>query len=300
MPGRAMVRAVRVAIAMSALGALWPHAASADTATCTYSAAAHSAVIDVTFAPSPATQISIRPSDGALLVYAGGINGTCGGATRNNLDTLTVNTLNAATTGGLVYVYPGVPFAPGFTNEPGSSDEIEMTFNLTGGGRWLLGISAASTALPLNVALGGNAVNFNAGETDGVDADATVAGARYAFVMGSTSADRIAAGGGPGVPGPWAVPIVASSGAGADTLIGGRLADDLSGGLDPDTVIGGKGKDDLKGEGGVDTLLGKAGADKLLGGPAKDKLNGGKGTDSCTIKHDKHKSCEVAAKDKKA
>jgi Ca2+-binding RTX toxin-like protein len=297
---RGIARATVLVSALTVLVALWAPAARADTAVCTYNAGAHAATIDVTKTASPAAQISIRSTDGALFVYAGGVSGPCGAATRNNTDTITVNTLNAAPTGGLVYILPGVPFAPGFTNEPGSSDEIEMTLNLTGGGRWILGISASGSTVPLDIALGGTSLNLNASEADGWDADATVSGASYAFVMGSTVADRITADGAPGVATPWSLPLITSSGPGADLLSGGAMADDLSGGLGNDVIHGRKGKDDLKGEDGVDRLFGEAGADKLLGGPAKDRLNGGKGTDSCTIKHDKHKSCEVATGDKKA
>lgn len=287
------------ALALSAALAIWAPMARADTAACTYDASAHTATVNVTSGAGPVASISILPFDGSLYVYSGFSDSKCGAATRTNLDLITVNGVNnTGIRGSILYLGMGTPFAPGFTNEPGGSDEIEMALNLTGGGRWILGIDDSKTTTPLDLALGASGLNFNAGETDGVDADATVSGAIYAYVLGSTVSDRVAAGGGPGVPGPFGLPIVTSSGAGADLLVGGRRADDLSGGLDNDVVIGGKGKDDLKGEGGVDTLLGKAGADKLLGGPAKDKLNGGKGTDRCTVKHDKHKSCEVPTQDK--
>lgn len=287
------VRAVALAVLCAAL---WAPAARADTATCNYTAGNHTATVAVTSGTGPASSIAIRSSDGALLVGGAGV---CGAATRANTDTIVVNSTNAAPNGSLFYIYPFTPFTPGFTNEPGNSDEIEMVFNLTGGGRWILGISAANTSIPLDIALGGTSLNLNAGEADGVDADATIAGPNYAFVMGSLLADRILAGGGPGVAGPFDLPIVTSSGPGADVLSGGRLADDLSGGLDPDVIQGGAGKDDLKGEAGIDKLFGQAGADELLGGPAKDLVNGGKGRDRCTTKQDKAKGCELFAADKK-
>lgn len=272
--------------------------ASADQASCSFSPAAHTATITVTSGTGPAAWISIRSSDGALIVGSSAGSGPCAAATRNNLDSIVVNSVNAATTGSLFYVYPGVPFAPGFTDEPGSSDEIEMAFNLSSGGRWYLGLAAAGTATPLDLSLGGNAINLNRSEPDGIDADATVTGIAYVYLLGSTGPDVVTAGGGPGTPGPFTTPVIASSGPGADLLVGGSRADDLSGGLDPDRIFGGKGKDDLKGEDGIDRLFGQAGADKRLGGRAKDLVNGGAGRDRCTIKKDKHRNCELATPDK--
>jgi hypothetical protein len=248
----------------------------------------------------PGSSISIRQSDGALLVQSGFTVAPCGGATRNSTDTITVTSTNAATTGAIFRIYLGTPFAPGFTNEPGGSDEIELSFDFSSGGRWYLTPSTAQSTTPLDLALGGNQLNFFRSEADGIDADATVVGAEAIFVEGSLVADAVLAGGGFGTPGPFTTRLVVASGPGTDVIVGGARADDLSGGLDPDHILGGKGRDDLKGEGGIDRLFGNAGNDKLLGGPAKDKLDGGSGKgDSCTMKKDKHRRCELPAKDKK-
>ena len=148
--------------------------------------------------------------------------------------------------------------------------------------------------------MGGNLVNLDPSESDGIDADATISGFAKVLVLGSSGEDTIRAGGGFGTPGPFLTPLSVATGAGPDTLVGGRLADNLSGGLDDDVVIGGRGKDSLKGEGGIDRLFGGKGNDKLLGGSgAKDILDGGAGKrDQCTTKVDKNKRCELYAKEK--
>jgi Ca2+-binding RTX toxin-like protein len=275
--------------------------AAADTATCTYTAATHTASIAVTSTGGLATGMGIRQSDGDLVVQSGLNSTPCGAATRTNTDTITVTSTNAAIHGSIFRVGMTVPFTPGFTDEPGSSDEIEMTFDFSSGGRWYLTPTGTGSSTPFNLALGGNQLNLNAGETDGVDADAVVNGAIEVFVEGSLAGDTVLGNGGAGTIGPpFATRMVVSSGPGADLIVGGKRADDLSGGLDADRILGGRGKDSLKGEGGIDALFGNAGNDKLLGGPGKDRLNGGPGrADSCTGKHDRHRHCELAASDRK-
>jgi hypothetical protein len=276
-------------------------AASADTATCTYTAATHTAAVAVTSATGLAAGMGIRQNDGVLLVQSGLGSTPCGAATRTNTDTIAVTSTNAAPRGSIFRVFMTVPFAPGFTDEPGSSDEIEMSFDFSSGGRWYLTPTGMRSSTPFNLALGGNQLNLNAAETDGVDADAAVNGAFTIFVEGSLAADTVLGNGAAGTGGaPFGTRMVVSSSAGADRIVGGSRADDLSGGLDADVIFGGRGKDSLKGEGGIDRLFGGAGNDKLLGGPGKDRLNGGAGRgDSCTTKHDRHRRCELTASDKK-
>jgi Ca2+-binding RTX toxin-like protein len=275
--------------------------AAGDTASCTFDAGSHSASILLTHQPtSLGASMGIRPTDGALLVQSGLTSTPCGAATRTNTDSITVTSTNAASTGSIFRVSTRVPFAPGFTDEPGSSDEIEMSFNFSSGGRWYLTPSGSGSSTPLDLALGGNQLNLNAGETDGVDADALVQGAYTIFVEGSLAGDTVLGNGAAGTGGsPFGTRMVVSSGPGADRIAGGLRADDLSGGLDPDVISGGSGKDSLKGLGGKDRLFGQAGNDKLLGGAGKDKLDGGAGrADACTAKGDKRKNCELLAKDK--
>jgi hemolysin type calcium-binding protein len=279
---------------------LLPAAASADTATCTYTAATHSAAIALTATNGAATGMFIRQIDGDLMVNSGVTTTPCGTATRTNTDTITVTAVGPAPHGAIFRVGTSVPFTPGFTDEPGSSDEIEISYDFSSGGRWYLTPTGTGSSTPVDIALGGNQINMNPGEADGIDADALVTGPYNVFVEGSLAADRILANGSAGTGGqPLAARMVASTSAGSDLIVGGKRGDDLSGGLDADRIFGGKGKDSLKGLGGIDRLFGNAGNDKLLGGAGKDRLDGGPGqADSCTTKHDRHRRCELSASDK--
>ena len=291
---------VRWIAACVAVYMIFPVVARADTAACTFTAGTHTAAVAVTSAAGLSASMGIRQSDGVLLVQSGLGSTPCGAATRANTDTITVTSTNAAPHGSIFRVGMTVPFAPGFTDEPGSSDEIEMTFDFSSGGRWYLTPTGTGSSTPFSLALGGNQLNLNAGETDGIDADAVVNGAFEVFVEGSLAGDTVLGNGAAGTGGvPYATRMVVSSAAGTDRVVGGRRTDDLSGGLDADVISGGRGKDSLKGEGGVDRLFGGPGNDKLLGGPGKDRLNGGAGrSDSCTSKHDRHRRCELPASDK--
>lgn len=274
--------------------------AMADTTSCSFDNGSHVATVLVTHQPaSLSASMGIRPSDGAFLVQSGANSAPCGSANRANLDTVKVTSTNPAGTGSIFRVPPG-GLAPGFTDEPGNSDEIEMNFDFSSGGRWYLTPDASVSPTAIDMALGGNQINFNRSETDGVDADAMVSGAAAVFVYGSDAGDTVAGNGGFGTTGGFGLPMIVSSGPGPDVLIGGRRADDLSGGLDPDVIFGGKGKDSLKGLGGTDRLFGQAGNDTLLGGAGKDRLNGGAGrADACTTKGDRHRRCELSARNKK-
>jgi Ca2+-binding RTX toxin-like protein len=75
-----------------------------------------------------------------------------------------------------------------------------------------------------------------------------------------------------------AVSVVASGGAGNDTLTGGAKDDTLYGGAGDDKLNGAGGTDILFGDAGNDQLNGGAGdVDELIGGPGADTLNGGPG-----------------------
>ena len=91
------------------------------------------------------------------------------------------------------------------------------------------------------------------------------------------------------VDGTVAVTVVASGGAGDDTLAGGAGDDALDGGLGDDvldgrggadSLLGGAGNDLLEGGDGVDSLDGGIGDDTLTGGAGDDILAGGEGADS--------------------
>ncbi len=73
--------------------------------------------------------------------------------------------------------------------------------------------------------------------------------------------------------------MVASGGAGDDTLAGTALADTLNGDDGFDLILGGGGNDSLTGGFGMDTLRGGLGDDRLEGGYDVDELFGAAGDD---------------------
>jgi uncharacterized membrane protein len=82
----------RFALACSAWAALLVGSATAtaDTATCNYTAATHTANVTVTPGTGFSTGMSIRQSDGALVVESSASASPCGMATRTNTDTIRV------------------------------------------------------------------------------------------------------------------------------------------------------------------------------------------------------------------
>ncbi len=74
--------------------------------------------------------------------------------------------------------------------------------------------------------------------------------------------------------------IAVATGAGNDTISGGRNAESLRGGPGNDSLRGRAGADDIGGGPGEDTLAGGAGPDVLGGGAGDDELIGGPGGDS--------------------
>jgi Ca2+-binding RTX toxin-like protein len=237
--------------------------------------------------------------------------GYCSPATVTNTDKIVINNTGLEDP-NRENIYIQRPFEPGFTDEPGSSDEIEFEINLSDA-RTDLSIDGQSPFMVSNrtvvITLGGRQLNLNANEGSGVDADVTINGPlRGRMVIEGTDLlqdggpfdfadDYIDANGGSGTPAtPFFKPIWAYGLAGIDWLLGGPRNDHLFGGRHTDLVRGGGGADVLKGgkggdavqgQGGRDRLVGGAGADSLNGGPKRDRCIGGRGADtfeSCEIK----------------
>jgi Ca2+-binding RTX toxin-like protein len=171
----------------------------------------------------------------------------------------------------------GGPFAPGLTDETGSSDEIEFVANLDGSGApttadgvVVLGSSGGDRIRMGDQAqLGGQSlINLNADESDGVDSDisdAFLAPTTWDFVnvAGDQGRDRLSGAGG------------AATGTWFDVrlmLLGNHKADRLVGGIKGDLLRGGFGNDVLRGGPGPDFLNGGAGSDTCRGGPGADTL----------------------------
>lgn len=202
------------------------------------------------------------------------IDGTsCSGGTVTNIDYIRVNGDSADQ---IVKIdMANGTFAPGFTNEVGSSDELEFYFYLGAGNS---GAKIFAGAADDNIRLGYTTttvgavprINLNAGETTGIDADIYVVSPTFGmFASGSTGADTISAAGGAGTGDPWINTGMKIS--------GGNGADTLTGGPGPDSMIGGPGTDVLNGAQGADSLE----VDDGVSG--NDTINGGQGVDFCTF-----------------
>jgi len=164
-------------------------------------------------------------------------------------------------------------FKPGFTNEAGTSDEIEISVSL-GGDHDALAIMGGSAGD--HVVFGKSSgtfvqgrANLNAGETTGVDADLTfILGAEDIFFFGLDGTDTFSANGGSATGGAAEFPVIVSGGKNGDTLTGGNKADHINGDTGPDLIKGGAGGDTLNSIDGVN---------------GNDEIQGGLGADSCTI-----------------
>jgi Ca2+-binding RTX toxin-like protein len=283
-------------------------AAFADHASCAYTAATHTATVTLTPGQLLATGAFAR-ADGQIFVTSGddGFAAVpCTGAVVTNTDTILVNNSSSAEAlHSFFYIGEIVSDSgrsPGFTNEPGSSDEIEFEINFGPGGK--LGIQNLPDEV-VDIALGGNQINLNRFETDGVDADVTITGpVLRTLIYRSAGDDHITAAGGHGTPNQsFDFPIESPGGVdfnafGNDTVIGSDAADILvgtsgddflsgragkdavTGDIGGDTLLGGGGRDRVVGGAGQDLIFGNRGKDKLLGGTEKDKILGGRGNDT--------------------
>lgn len=172
------------------------------------------------------------------------------------------------------------PLAPGATDEPGNSDEIEVDIDLGGGttDRVILYGSFDNERFRASDA----GVNLNAGETEGVDVDVVLTGVEVLDVFASRGDDVVDATG-------YSKQVNVYGQAGYDTIYGGLgLALNLSrldGGTEDDVIHGGPGIDDMNGFYGNDKLYGNDGDDVFETGAnadGADTLVGGAGIDSVT------------------
>lgn len=199
------------------------------------------------------------------------VNGVwCGGvATVDNTDTIVV-LAGAGTQIFSIYLdYSG--FRPGYTDEPGNSDEIEMSVSL-GGGTDSLNIIGSGAAD--NIVVGKSSglavlgkLNLNATESRGVDADLTlIVGIEEVVIYGKDGADTISGAGGAGTGEPANFTLKLAGDDGADILTGGAVGDKIAGGPGADVMKGGAGPDWLDAQDGTggDSVFGGTGADTCL------------------------------------
>ena len=164
-------------------------------------------------------------------------------------------------------------FQPGFTDERGSSNEVEISISLGGGDNDVVNIAGEGAAdhFVAGRSSGGlgllGRINTNADESTGLDADITlIVGIEHLTLFGNGGADTLSGAGGFGTGESYAAHMYISGVDGADILTGGAAADWIYGGPGPDTLKGGPGPDYLNTQDGV---------------PGNDEAFGGMGADSC-------------------
>ena len=225
-----------LAMAVALLGAATPATVAAAGASCTYSAADHKVTLTITGAST--NTALYRVISGAIT-----LNGNyCGAATLTNTDTIVV-TGDAQSQVLFITLALGA-FTPGFTNEAGSSDEIEITVNLGGGddtlrlvgndnvNKFVFGQDNAQAGTPRKI-------NLNAGESTGIDGDVTLTNVENITVYGEGGNDVIRAQGKTGAgPNPLTLPMLVYGGPGADIIKGGDAGDRIYGEAGKDEVWG--------------------------------------------------------------
>jgi hypothetical protein len=259
-----MKRVLAAAAVAAALFAIPSPVAATGSYVCSYIPSGHLVQLDLT---GGETAKVMRDISGHIIVNQ--VN--CGNASVFNTDTIVVN--GDASNQWLIISLLNGGFKPGFTDEAGSSDEVEFNINL--GGSDFDRVEVDGTDAVDKIDLGQQTIqgfgvlvhiNFNAGESTGIDWDAGVQNTEMFLVNGYGGNDVIRARGLAATgPDPLNVPLVASAGDGVDILKGGNAGDNL---------IGDAGHDKLWGYGGADLIDmdDGAGGDVGYGGTGVDTV----------------------------
>jgi hypothetical protein len=222
--------------------------------------------------------VEIAPGGSATVERAGDfveVNGTrcVDGATDATVaNTEIINIVGGTGSQRAVVSLASGRFAPGRTDEPGTSDEIEI-YVFLGGGTDSLRVAGGNQrdTIVAGTGSGQSRINLNAGEGDTVDYDLSVRdNVEQLAILGNGKADSISATGSFGTGSVLRRAVTIAGGDGNDSLTGGAGADVLT---------------DKTGTGDIDVLIGKGGADALStrDGDGRDRAIGGPGTDSCAV-----------------
>jgi Ca2+-binding RTX toxin-like protein len=186
-------RRVRVPLATVACLLVFAAPAGAAFQTCTYNAG----VVTATFGTGTTGTLS---QSGAQ-IHADGV--ACGAATTANTDTINVLG-DDVDTETLTIDLAGGSFLGGATDEPGGSDEIEININIGTGIPPVADLFVVGTAAAEHITLGRlstperSAINLNADEADGIDADIVFDRRETTSVSGNAGNDVLSANGGDG------------------------------------------------------------------------------------------------------
>ena len=166
----------------------------------------------------------------------------------------------------------GGPFAPGETNEPGNTDEIDIQAVMGEGADrlYVYGGPAADFWRVGRTANGNTGLNLNAdlesapGETPNSDVD--LRDTELVVLMSGAGDDRVLASGGPEFDGPLSTRVEINGEEGDDQLVGGN---------GPDHFLDGPGTDNVNGGANNDAIAeyGPTGEDDVFsGGPGSDQI----------------------------
>jgi Ca2+-binding RTX toxin-like protein len=275
--------------------------------------------------PDDGTVIARDPATGEILIYESlqrGDRVSCLGTTPTveNVDKIILSTgLSGPSDFWRVSIdLSGGAFAPGKSNEPGTSDEIEFEINLPA--RFSNHFQIVGGTAGDRITFGTNGVNLNSDESTGIDRDITLGDppdfGTY-LVIGSAGSDVLSTAGKRGTGDLWPSQMNFYMGEGEDRynagegfhfLLGGPGQDKINfANVPPDTegfglnvdlgdpgiqadgsfqkiehIVGSRGHDYFTGNGRPNRLSAGRGSDILEGEGGDDRLDGGRGnTDDC-------------------
>jgi virginiamycin B lyase len=239
----------------------------------------------------------LRVAPGGLIL----LNGVWCGATVTTTDTIHVTSPGAAESAfRLVIDLRGGPFAPGATDEPGTSDEIEINVDMAGTFLSRIVVIGSDEADHIVAGTDGAfpagtpSINLNAAEPT-ADADvqilttSPIAEIPAIELYGGAGDDVLSLAGGEGT-GSYAYPAIGYlfGGPGNDVLRGGHEWASLDGGDGNDILMAGPSGDTLEGGPGNDQLVGNGGNDTIFASSdgAVDSVVCGTGADTVTADTD--------------
>jgi len=254
---------VAILVAAMTMAIPSPVAAGFGSASCDYNATNHKVTISIV----DSLQADISRDEAGRIRLEGAWCDNLASVT--NTDEIVVTGDSGAQSVHLDLANKG--FRPGFTNEPGKSDEIEFFISL-GAGSDSISIMGSGSSDKIDIGQVTTQffvqyhINLNSRESTGVDTDINLLDVEGFSVNGMGGNDRIRATG--------------KAQTGPEPL---GLTVGIQGGEGDDLIKGGAGADIIFADGGVDVVYGKGGNDTiyLTDATPGDIAYGGPGTDTC-------------------